>query len=189
GGLGRREGGAYARADLAPPTPIVEELPLSAAPPPAAGHERNEPIPTDRPKPVSSISRKVRIVSVDAAPLEPKPNEIIIPAAGVEKEPAKTEDSQVLGPVPDETPQPAIRRRSMEEDDVAWHVVDTPGKKLNAAASPGASLFPEPGALGQTTETNRREVMNSEIMPSELPAQPVSPQRTASQSKRPNETP
>src|SRR5260370_14895699 len=59
----------YDPADLAPPTPIVDEL---AVPAPRAGcRQCEEPAPINSPQPASSISRKIRICSVDAAPLDP----------------------------------------------------------------------------------------------------------------------
>jgi len=174
---------AYDPADLAPPTPIVGELPLSA---PATGcRECDEPVPTNGPKPVSSISRKIRILSVDAAPLQPKPNEIIVPAAGVEKEPAKIEDSQDLSFTHEEIHQPVSKRRSMEEDEVAWHVVETPGSKPSPGSSTGATLFREPEALGHTDESDHHQAMNSQITPRRVPAEPASPQRTTAQSRGP----
>ncbi|HEV2950277.1 MAG TPA: hypothetical protein VGX70_23055 [Gemmataceae bacterium] len=174
---------AYDAADLAPPTPIVEELPL---PVPATGaRECDEPAPINSPQPVSSISRKIRIVSVDAAPLEPKPNEIIVPAAGVEKEPAKIEDSQDLPLTHEEIPQPVSKRRSVEEDEVAWHVVETPGSKPNPGSSTGATLFREPASLGHSDEGGHHEAMSSEIVPRRIRAEPASPQRTAPQSRGP----
>jgi len=172
---------AYDPADLVPPTPIVEELPLPA---PATGaRECDEPVPTNGSKPVSSISRKIRILSVDAAPLEPKPNEIIVPASAVEKEPAKIEDSQDRALIHEEIPQPVSRRRSVEEDEVAWHVVETPGSKPSPGSSTGATLFREPAAVGHTDEGDHHEAMNSQIAPSRVAAEPSSLQRTAAQSR------
>src|SRR5260370_18740311 len=48
---------AYDPADLAPPTPIVDEL---AVPAPRAGcHEFDGPAPLNSPQPVSSLSRNI----------------------------------------------------------------------------------------------------------------------------------
>src|SRR5262249_33779368 len=115
----------YDPSDLDPPVPIVEDLPLPASP--TAPHESKEPIHKNQPEPATSISRRIRILSVDAAPPELKPNEMIIPAVAVEKETGKVEDQQDFRD--DETPQPAARRRPMEEDEVAWHGVETARKK------------------------------------------------------------
>jgi hypothetical protein len=172
----------YDPSDLDPPVPIVEDLPLPA--PPTAPHESKEPVPKNHPEPASSISRRIRILSVDAAPLQPKPNEMIIPAVAVEKEPAKEADSQSLRD--DDTPQPAARRRPLEEDEVAWHVVETPGKKPSSGT--GASLFSEPGASGHGDETGH-ETIKSEIIPSRVAVEPEARRQTPALSHRPNAIP
>jgi len=45
--------------------------------------------------------------------------------------------------------EPNVKRRPIEDEDVAWHVIETPGAKALPASADPTRLFPEPGTSAQ----------------------------------------
>jgi len=140
----------YEPADLAPPTPIVEDTPGTDSMPVIP--DANDLIKPSFIQPVSSLSHKVKIISVNAAPFAPvemKSNPAIDEAKPValESTPVKSTPSIIPERTQEEssTPVPlAPRRRVMDDDDVAWHVIAGPGGKNGPSAE---RFFPEPGSM------------------------------------------
>lgn len=148
----------YDPADLAPPTPLVEDAPATAPVIP----ESNEPNKLSAPQAVSAVSRKVKIIAVNSAPVAAGSGEaattaatkvVTIQATSAPKDaPMKSAAPLSAGNSQEETATPvqvAIRRRPIDDDDVAWHVIESPSGNSSRGSSTGASLFSEPGTLPQ----------------------------------------
>lgn len=171
---------AYDPADLAPPTPIVEETPSTGSDP-LGSVPNSSPNESGHDKQEMPLSRKIKIISIHSAPSEIKAKVLAVqPTSGAKDDPAKS--AAPLNPSNSQeelaTRVPAgIRRRPIEDDDVAWHIIDSPVSNLSHNSSAKENLLPEPGALLQgipdrvgLPEAPKRVIP---AMPRTLPAEPT----------------